>query len=307
MGDRVTFLLHQDEDGAYAAALAQALAPRLVLPSAMSDAAKLGFGAGAICIALWSAAWTPVCSAAALVDLVTSKGSDALIVCLGGVAPAPEFVSARLSVAHAVGEVGADAAVIEAALDTLDRMAANDGFGAYRARLGTGVTARPSAKREWTRKMAARSAAGIAATVGVVVVASQYVNGRATAVMPEPQQPSPAASTPLPEARSLPEAPAAEPAGDAGAGSGQAETTGPDGLVGPQEGLLEETGRVVRTDLQTMLGRLEPIAMDVEPLQPLVLEPGRERDVLMAYLSRPAGSAPLSYRGAKRREKGAGG
>lgn len=309
MRDRIIFLLHEEADEAYASAVAQALSPRAVFASPISTAQKLGFGAGAACVALWTPEWAGRTSSASLIELATGHGSCALIACVRGAQAAPEFRAAGLGVVCLGGEPVADALAIGQALDALFDETGSELKRPYRARLGTRAGKAPE-KQNWTRQLAVRSAAGLAATVGVVVVASNYVSARATASMPE-AEPQTAVATNTPStiepaeaAQVLALAPSEESAapmeGEAGmeasltlAAAGPLEGAGSfaeapsadlQSPAGMENIVIADAGLSLRTDASLMLASLEPVAFS-QGLEPLAMPVGQEEDVLMSYFA----------------------
>lgn len=185
MRDGIVFLLHLEKDEAYAAALAAALAPRAVFPAPFSMAQSLSFGAGAVCVVLWTPEWAAAGGAAQLTSLCPHPERNALVVALRGATPAPEFVHANIALISAGGDAASDAAHIGSALDELADQADAKQGRVYRARLGAGAASNASDQAARSNTLV-RSAIGLAATVGVVFVASQSVAGRPSVAAPQP-------------------------------------------------------------------------------------------------------------------------
>jgi hypothetical protein len=175
MSDKVLFVLHAPAEETYATQLAAALSPLPAFPlAAQSGERALQFGAGIICVVVWTPAMAAIGGGA--FDPATT------IICnIGAKAGIDAFATL-----NGVGDAGADAVALQTPLAALHALAGGRGS---RVRIGDGPRMGATADATLERgkqPFAMKSAYGVAATLAVVGVMAPTIMERAQATGVEP-------------------------------------------------------------------------------------------------------------------------
>jgi hypothetical protein len=187
MTDGIVFVVHGGADERYAAALGAALGA-FPAPLPASAASGIQFGAGSICIVVWTQD-LQMRGAADNVAHVVARARLNTVICRLGGAPAPPAL-AGLPVLDGQGEAVADAAALREALQRIRAAAAERGVrkrGQATPRLGAASSEQGSRIGGGRRQFAVRSAYGMAATLAVAGVAASTIGQRAQATGADPQ------------------------------------------------------------------------------------------------------------------------
>lgn len=184
MSNKIALVMHDDAHEEYAAALAAALTPVRAITTSFAKARELTFGSGAACVMVCPPA--PDASGFAH-DVAAHLSRDAVAICFGDAALPKALLDAGARAVRGGADVAADAKLVA---KLLSEPADDDlaGLKTHRVAMGgSGAAVAPSNGGEnRVARLATRSVFGMAVTVAVVGVASQYIGARARANVATP-------------------------------------------------------------------------------------------------------------------------
>lgn len=180
MSDSLVFVLHGEADEKAAAELAVALSPLHAFPAPLPENGDAGvrFGMGAVCVVLW----TPQVNGSVAEVLAAVAGANGNVVVLrrDGAATPSEFARAGFVIVDSAGDTAAEAAVVQAAVSSIAQ--ASEGAGRLAggpAKLAAAPSGQPVRGSPRARKLALRSAVGLAATMAIASVVAPIVSPHA--------------------------------------------------------------------------------------------------------------------------------
>jgi len=174
MSERLILVLHAPAEEGYASALVAALAPTATLSVPVANiSSTIQFGAGALCMVVWSRAMSEGVDRAALARLLPF-GQSNTIVCRVGDAPGAEQVSA-LAVVNVRGDGAADAVILQAVLAEILAPAQASAVSL------AGAQRRGDSLRAGRGDFLSRSALGLVGTLAAAGVAAPVITGLAAA------------------------------------------------------------------------------------------------------------------------------
>lgn len=196
----IAFVLHGSADQQYAAALAEGLAPMVALATPFPQRGGAQFGSGAACVIVWSE--NAGVRARDISEALAHCRANVVVCRIGAASTPPEFSSAPFLVVDGTGEAARDTTNIREAIAAIDgRLSAP--HSSKQSRLNSpglySAPPAPSAERA-DKRMAVRSAYGLAATLAVVGFVAPSIGQRAVATGLDHDAPAPAApiAAPIP-------------------------------------------------------------------------------------------------------------
>lgn len=162
------FVLHDSAKEEQVQQIIQALAPLMALATPFASVRESQFGPGAVCVVLW----TPGLSEHVMDLLPVLRGAEGrtIVCCPHGVEAPPAFASAGFTIVRFMGEPNEDAETLRQAMQNAKHAAASV------SRFTS--PAQQTNNSHGFRRLAARSAVGLAATLAMVAIVGQLMQAQ---------------------------------------------------------------------------------------------------------------------------------